>query len=81
MFAFDFNNDCAIMFTCGWLLLNLMFSNFACADSCKNGAIHCSVDQKCIPLTWKCNGYFDCPSGEDEENCNSPNQVELLPII
>ena len=30
---------------------------------------HCSVDEKCIPKDWRCDGLFDCTDKADEENC------------
>ena len=41
----------------------------ACPDNhfrCRSG--------RCIPLTWKCDGDRDCPTGEDEpDSCTNPD--------
>lgn len=41
-----------------------MFLLTACVD----GAFHCSVEKKCIPIKWRCDGMDDC-NGEDEMDC------------
>lgn len=42
-------------------------------DNCLENLVSCSVDGiKCFhPKIERCNGYFDCPKGEDEFNCTT----------
>ena len=37
--------------------------------SCGEDEFSC-LKGRCIPLTWKCNGKPDCPTGEDEVACS-----------
>ncbi|KAM4706690.1 low-density lipoprotein receptor-related protein 2-like [Discoglossus pictus] len=58
----------------GWICVNLVLSLlFSCfldaflADASSCGATHQSVcKDKCIPISWLCNGERDCPDGTDE---------------
>lgn len=39
-----------------------------------SGDLNCSAlefacSNRCIPLTWQCDGDIDCPAGEDESDC------------
>lgn len=42
-------------------------------DFCPENSVACSVNTtSCFnPRTQRCNGYYDCPSGEDEFNCTT----------
>ncbi|PIO72645.1 Low-density lipoprotein receptor domain class A [Teladorsagia circumcincta] len=42
-------------------------SEFAC----------CSVPQRCLPLSMRCNGHTDCADGDDENNCPSCARYEF----
>ncbi|VDI10959.1 Hypothetical predicted protein [Mytilus galloprovincialis] len=44
-------------------------------DACVDGAFHCSIEKKCIPSEWHCDGYDDC-DGEDELDCTGPPPQE-----
>ncbi|VDM95303.1 unnamed protein product, partial [Onchocerca ochengi] len=35
---------------------------------CSDNQFKCNND-KCIPLSWRCDGDEDCPEGEDEDKC------------
>lgn len=40
-------------------------------SSCKNGAHHCSVEQRCLNTRRVCDGETDCQDGSDELNCDA----------
>ncbi|XP_076317919.1 neurotrypsin-like isoform X2 [Tachypleus tridentatus] len=40
------------------------------AKPCEANKFECSPGT-CIPLTWTCDGYFDCTNGADEMNCRN----------
>ena len=29
----------------------------------------CTGSPQCLPISWRCDGDFDCPNEEDEKNC------------
>ena len=41
--------------------------NFSGEVSCS--ALQFACSNKCIPLTWQCDGDMDCQGGEDEKGC------------
>lgn len=41
--------------------------------ACDDGAFHCSIEKKCIPSEWHCDGIDDC-DGEDELDCTGNNK-------
>ena len=42
---------------------------FVSFTECDEGSFKCdtSVRGRCLPDTWLCDGYTDCPGGEDEQ--------------
>lgn len=36
---------------------------------CNTGEFKCVLDNTCINSTKKCDGFYDCPSQTDEQNC------------
>jgi hypothetical protein len=34
----------------------------------------CEDSKDCIPETWTCDEYQDCPGGDDERNCHGPTE-------
>ncbi|XP_063414275.1 very low-density lipoprotein receptor-like isoform X2 [Mytilus trossulus] len=44
-------------------------------EACVDGAFHCSIEKKCIPSEWHCDGVDDC-DGEDEKDCTDCNNYE-----
>jgi hypothetical protein len=49
------------------VLLNIVYSYFVEKPlNCSDAQIKCSVDNKCISLSNKCNGVEDCSDGSDE---------------
>ena len=56
--------------------LNLSAMNWWKSDFLEyfSGDLNCSAlefacSNRCIPLTWQCDGDKDCPAGEDESDC------------
>lgn len=41
--------------------------------SCSDNLYHCKKDKICISFVEVCDGYRDCFSNEDEENCLTPH--------
>ena len=37
--------------------------------SCEDDEFFCSMENECIPMTWKCDGEGDCTGDEDEQGC------------
>lgn len=48
-------------------------TGLANSRNCSTEQFHC--DNRCIPLRWKCDGDWDCRSGEDELGCSPPINV------
>nr|XP_054761024.1 sortilin-related receptor-like [Lytechinus pictus] len=46
---------------------------------CEPGYFHCMNGSQCIPFTWKCDNYRDCPDGSDEYDCIYNNTTPLYP--
>ena len=36
----------------------------------------CSNTTQCLPVSWKCDGDFDCPNQEDENNCEGERKCQ-----
>ncbi|WKY09558.1 hypothetical protein Q1695_002150 [Nippostrongylus brasiliensis] len=37
--------------------------------TCNSTSFHCSLSDQCVPLSSRCDGRYDCPLEEDEQNC------------
>ncbi|KAH3831534.1 hypothetical protein DPMN_104803 [Dreissena polymorpha] len=55
--------------------LSLLFVGFCLfglvklEETCSYGQMACASGDKCVPLSWKCDGDADCPDVSDELNC------------
>jgi len=75
----DGENDCMDWSDEGFFLCQNLTSPAAATTSspisapapCRVDQFHCSKDDKCLPLRWRCDGSPDCREGEDEtaEEC------------
>ncbi|XP_059142655.1 uncharacterized protein LOC131930260 isoform X2 [Physella acuta] len=45
------------------------------ALNCPASEFYCSLDQKCIPALFRCDRDFDCPSKEDEDDCEYATSI------
>ena len=47
----------------------ILFDLSVAFTECDEGSFKCdsSVRSHCLPDTWLCDGYTDCPGGEDEQ--------------
>ncbi|XP_068250919.1 prolow-density lipoprotein receptor-related protein 1-like [Palaemon carinicauda] len=44
-------------------------NNLLVKENCSKDQFYCSKDEKCVPLSWRCDGEKDCWHGQDERNC------------
>lgn len=52
--------------------IRLMSSDeIGCQRHCTEKQFTCENSTLCIPLSWVCDGVFDCPSQSDESLCNN----------
>ncbi|XP_033641107.1 sortilin-related receptor-like isoform X1 [Asterias rubens] len=45
--------------------------------TCLPEAFRCVNGEKCIPMTYRCNGYYDCEDNSDEQGCTVGTTTEL----
>ncbi|CAI4224781.1 unnamed protein product [Auanema sp. JU1783] len=50
-------------------------------QSCNGTDFHCPLSGKCVPLSKRCDGHYDCEMEEDEQNCPLCTAGEFACII
>lgn len=58
----------------------LSSDEIGCQRHCQERQFTCKNSTLCIPLSWVCDGVFDCPSQSDEKLCNNTQCKYRVPL-